>query len=176
MKRIPVLIFGLLIAGCVTPPQTTEEVRVGVKKGAAMTKTEQLAVNRPFAATFRDLKTHADKCLNVTVSGSTPGRYGPIMESIRFRSSSKTTNDKTGETVVQMDKRATGKMPEGGYYVMLADIEGVAANKTMVTIYGHSVGYGNVFESIFAWAQGKKQACPKFPMGGAGWSFTYHNN
>ncbi|MGH7380870.1 MAG: hypothetical protein ACREKR_01380 [Candidatus Methylomirabilales bacterium] len=174
MKRISILIFVVLIAGCVTPPQTPEEVRVGVKKGAAMTKTEQTTVNRPFAATFRDIKTHADKCLNVTVTGSTPGRYGPMVESLRYRSSSKTTNERTGETVVQMDSRATGKMPEGGYYLMLADIEGVSANKTMVTIYGHSVGYGSVFEAILAWAQGKKQACPKFPMGGLGKSFTYH--
>jgi hypothetical protein len=174
MKRIAVLIFAVLIAGCVTPPQTTEEVRVGVKKGAAMTKTEQTTVNRPFAATFRDVKTHADKCLNVTVTGSTPGRYGPIAESIRYRSSSKTINERTAETVVQMDKKATGKMPEGGYYLMLADIESVSANQTMVTIYGHSIGYDSVFEAIVAWAQGKKHPCPKFPMGGLGKSFTYH--
>ena len=37
MRKIVVLVFGILLAGCVTPPQTPGEVRVGVKGGAMMT-------------------------------------------------------------------------------------------------------------------------------------------
>lgn len=175
MKKMVMLSFVVLFAGCVTPPQTVEDLRAGVKSGAAMTQTEQEEVKRPFAATFHAIKRHADKCLNVTITGSTPGRYGPMVESVRYRSHSKMTSHKTGEMVIQMDKKATGKMPPGGYYVMLADIERIAKNKTNVTIYGASVGYDNVFESVFAWARGQRQKCPRFPMGGLGQSFTYHN-
>ncbi len=175
MKKIAILVPVVLFAGCVTPPQTIEELRAGVQSGAAMTKIEQEEVKRSFTTTFNDIKTNADRCLNVTVIGSTPGRYGPMVESVRYRSNSQMTSDKTGETVIQLDKKATGKMPEGGYYVMLADVEGTSPNKTKVTIYGSSVGYDNVFGSIFSWARGKKKDCPKFPMGGLGQSFKYHN-
>jgi len=176
MKRIVILIMAGLVTGCVTPPQTVEELREGVRGGAAFTKMEQQGFNRSFAETFEAVKKNADKCLNVTVTGSTPGNYGPIIESVRYRSHSKMTGKKTAEMVLQQDARATGKMPEGGYFVMLTDIEGASSNKTNIKIYGSSVGYDNVFKSIFAWAQGQKQDCPKFPLGGSGKSFTYHGN
>ncbi len=174
MKRMVILILAGLVTGCVTPPQTVEELREGVRRGAAFTKMEQEEVNRPLTETFEAVKKNADKCLNVTVTGSTPSNYGPVTESIRYRSHSKMTSKKTAEMVLQQDARATGKMPEGGYFVMLTDIERASSNKTNVTIYGASVGYDNVFKSILAWARGEKQECPKFPMGGLGKSFKYH--
>jgi hypothetical protein len=70
------------------------------------------------------------------------------------------TGKAKGEMVMQMDARASGKMPEGGYYNLLADVEEISSNKTRVTIYGSSVGYGDVFEAIFDWAKGKDGACP----------------
>jgi hypothetical protein len=174
MKRLVILIAAALVTGCVTPPQTVQELREGVRNGAVLTKMEQGEVKRPFVETFKSVWANATKCLNVTITSTTPGNYGPVVESIRYRSNSKLTGKKTAEMVLQQDAQATGKMPEGGYYVMLADIEGVSPNKTNVTIYGSSIGYDNVYQSIFAWARGESKSCPKFPMGGAGKSFTYH--
>ncbi len=171
-----ILILAGFVTGCVTPPQTVEELREGVRGGAAFTKMQQDVVNRPFTETFEAVKKSANKCLNVTITGSTASNYGPVIESVRYRSHSKMTSKKTAEMVLQQDARATGKMPEGGYFVMLTDIERASSNKTNITIYGASVGYDNVFKSILAWARGEKQGCPKFPMGGLGKSFKYHDN
>jgi hypothetical protein len=176
MKKIMILIMAGLVTGCVTPPQTVDELREGVKGGAAFTKMEKKEVNRSFAKAFDAVKKNADKCLNVTVTSSTPDRYGPVVSHIRYRSNSKKTGSKTAEMVLQQDARATGKMPEGGYFVMLTDIVGDGSNKTQITIYGGSVGYDNVYQSIWAWAQGQKMGCPKFPMGGFGYSYTYHDH
>jgi hypothetical protein len=170
-----ILIIAGIVTGCVTPPQTVDELRDGVKGGAALTKIEQAEINRPFAKTFAAIKNNADKCLNVTFTGTTPNTYGPVRESIRYRSSSKMTGKTTAQMVLQQDKKATGKMPEGGYFVMLTDIEGTS-DKTNVTIYGSSIGYDNVFKSVFAWAKGEKQPCPKFPTGAWGKSAKYHSN
>ncbi len=171
-------IIGLLLflAGCVTPPQTTSELRMGVEKGAVMTKKEHIDVNRSFNSTYKSIKKNADKCFNVSVTSSTPGRYGPISSTIRWRSSSEKTGKGKAETVIQQDARATGQMPEGGYFVMLVDTEALTAKKTRVTVYGSSVGYGKVFKSVFAWANGKEHKCPKKPFGGIGSKFKYHNN
>ena len=165
MKRIVILVVAGFVTGCgVTPPRTAEELREGVRRGAAFTKMEQEEVNRPFAETFEAIKKNADKCMNVTVIGSTWGKYGPVMESVRYRSYSKMTSEQTAETVLQ----------QSGSFVMLTDIEPTSSlNKTRVSMYGASVGYDNVFKSIFAWARGEKQKCPKFPMGGLGRSFKY---
>lgn len=175
MKKIIPIIFLVVLGGCVTPPQTTQELRIGVQKGAALSKMEQIEVNRPFNDTFNSIKKNADKCFNVTVTSSTPTKYGPAYSTIRWRSGSKKTGENKAETVIQVDARATGKMPPGGYYTMLVDTEALSANKTKVTIYGSSVGYNEVFKSFFAWAEGKEHKCPKKPFGGLGSRFEYHN-
>jgi len=174
MRKVAALVICTLLSACVTPPQTPGEVRDGVKRGAMMTKTERQEVNRPIKAVFADIETNTDKCLNVTVRSSTPGTYGPVAESIPYHARSRMVGDKAGETVFQHSQRATGQMPEGGYFVMVMDTEEIGPNKTGVTIYGPSIGFQNIYDSVLAWAKGEKKACPKFPYDGGGQSFEYH--
>ena len=175
MRKVFVFVFSTLLAGCVTPPQTPGEVRQGVKSGAMMTKIERQEVNRTFKTVFADVKANTDKCLNVTVIGSTPGTYGPVVESVPYYARSRLIGDKVGETVLQHSKRATGRMPEGGYFVMVMDTEESGPNKTAVTIYGPSIGFQNIYDTVLAWAKGEKKSCPKFPYDGGGNSFQYHS-
>jgi hypothetical protein len=165
----------LLLAGCVTPPQTPDELRNGVRAGATMTQMKSADIDRPLPAAFKNLKTRADKCLNVTIVGSTPGTYGPVMESTTFRSSSRMIGKDKGETLLQMDSRATGRMPSGGYYVLVADTEAVSGRKTRVTVYGASMGYDGVFEAIMAWSAGKSHDCPAIAGPRMGRDYRYHN-
>jgi hypothetical protein len=74
----------------------------------------------------------------------------------------------------QQSKRATGDMPEGGYFVMVMDTEDIGPNKTGVTIYGPSIGFQNIYDAVLGWAKGEKKPCPKFPYDGGGQSFEYH--
>jgi hypothetical protein len=181
MERLPsnrrwILLGAMLVlGGCVTPPQTPDELRAGVKAGAAMSKSEKLEVNRPFKSVFAEINTNTDKCLNVTLTSSTPNTYGPMVESIPFHARSRLVSDKAGETIFQHSKHATLKMPDGGYYVMVMDTEASGPNKTLVTIYGPSIGYQNIYDAVFAWAKGEQRACPKFPYDGGGQSFAYHD-
>lgn len=174
MKKILMVAIALLLGGCVTPPQTTQDLRVGVREGARLTKMEQVEVARSFNATFNSIKKNADKCFNLSVTSSTHSKYGPVYSTTRWRSSSEKTGDGMAETVIQLDARATGKMPPGGYFSLLVDIESISKNKIKVTIYGSSIGYGQVFEAIFRWAEGKERKCPKKPFGGLGSKYEYH--
>ena len=45
-------IIAIFFGGCVTPPQTSDEVRQGVKSGAAFTKIERQEINRSFKSVF----------------------------------------------------------------------------------------------------------------------------
>lgn len=174
-QRMALAGIALSVAACVTPPQTTSELREGVKRGAAMAKSERQEVGRPFKSVYADIQANTDRCLNVTLTSSTPGTYGPVMESVPYHARSRLASDKAGETVMQHSKHATLQMPEGGYFVMLMDSEDAGPNKTLVTIYGPSIGFDNIYAAVFAWARGEKQPCPKFPYNGGGQSFRYHN-
>jgi hypothetical protein len=63
--------------------------------------------------------------------------------------------------VLQMDKEATGKMPEGGYFTLLTDIE---STQTRVIIQGPSMPYDDVFDAIFSWTKGKERICHSLPQ------------
>jgi hypothetical protein len=165
----------LLLAGCVTPPQTPDELRAGVRAGAMMTQMKTVEIDRSVSAVFKSLRANADKCLNVTIVGSTPGTYGPVVESTTYRSTSRMVNKGTGETVLQQDARATGRMPPGGYYVLVADTEALSGQKSRVTIYGASVGYDDVFEAIMTWAKGRPHECPAIAGPRMGRDYRYHN-
>jgi len=160
--KILIFISMMLLVGCVTPPQTTSELRQGFQRGAMMTKVDKKEVGRPVNEVFQDIKRNADKCFNIIATGSTPGTYGPVNESTRYRSNSRMTSKTMGEMVIQMDKKASGKMPEGGYFALLTDMESTSRNRTRVTVYGSSVGYNEVFEAIFDWSNGKNRACPNW--------------
>jgi hypothetical protein len=158
------MIVSVFVFSCVTPPQSIPEFREGMKGGGMMTKTDHRDVSRSVNDVFQDVKKNADKCLNVRVTGgSTPGPYGGASQYVTYyHSHSRMTGKTTGEMVMQMDARASGKMPEGGYFTLLTDVESISSSKTRVTIYGPSMGYENVFEAIFDWANGKDRACPSW--------------
>jgi len=160
--KIYLFIAILLLAGCVTPPQTVREFREGFQQGGTFTKIEKKNIQRPFSDVFQNVKTNADKCFNIGVSGSTPGSAVPHKEYTRYRSHSTKTGKAFAETVLQMEKNASGKMPEGGYYAMLTDMEGLTGTSTRVTVYAPSIGYDEVFQAIFEWANGKDRACPNW--------------
>ncbi|HET8761544.1 MAG TPA: hypothetical protein VFN94_10765, partial [Nitrospiria bacterium] len=147
--------------------------------GAMLTRMKAEDINRPSPAAFRDIKTNAhkclNKCLNVTIVGSTPGQYGPMVESTTYRSRSRLIGNGSGETLLQQDDQATGKMPSGGYFVLVADTQALSAQKSRVTIYGASVGYDEVFEAIIAWAKGRPCDCPAIAGPRMGRDYRYHN-
>ena len=149
MKRL-VGILGCLLGACATAPRTTQEVRDGVKGGAAFTRWEERQVHRPFSIVLNDVRSNADRCLNQDARLGGAGPYGS-WGVVHFSSSTSQTSARTGEMVVQ------GR----GAYLLLADVEAAAPKETRVTVYGPSAsGYKDLFDAVFQWAQGKAQECP----------------
>jgi|GEM_PF-2015340 len=180
MKRIYSLLIPVLVgffAGCAThsPVQSVEEMREEVKSGLSGIQTEEFVVNRPFITAYNAVQVNAERCFEVTVTKLSSRDAGTRVESIRYRADSLMIDETAGETYLQLDKKDYGKMPEGGYFVMLADIEAIAANKTRVIIYKVLRGYDKVNHSIVAWAKGSSDECPRFPQEAKDWRFTYHS-
>lgn len=138
-----------------------------VRGGAAFTQIDKYSVTRPFSAVLADIKTNADRCLNTQVRHTFMDSGAVHSETLVWHSYTKRTSQNTAETTVQLDNDAIAatKKPEGGWFKLLADIQGTAANKTDVTVYRVSVpsNFADVSQAIPAWAEGKKAACPQLP-------------
>lgn len=177
MRAFTILILAGIFVGCATtvPPQSVEELREEVRSGPSMIKMAEHEITRPFSLAYNAVQVNAERCFEVTVTMPAPKRPGPGVKPIRYRAESLMTSETTGETFMQLDNEANGPMPEGGYYVLLADIEAISNEKTRLTLYGVLSDYDSVHESIVAWAEGKNDDCPRFPMGALDQTLTYHN-
>lgn len=177
MRAIFILLLAGIFAGCATtvPPLSVEELRDEVQSGPSRIKLAEHEIPRTFSQAYRAVQINAERCFEVTVTMPSAKDSGPTVKSIRYRAESLLTSETTAETFMQLDKKSTGPMPDGGYYVLLADIEAISTDKTKLTIYGVLYGYDNVHESIVAWAKGSNDDCPKFPMGALDQTLTHHN-
>lgn len=177
MRVFLILILAGLFAGCATtiPPQSVEELRDEVQSGPSMIRMAEYEIKRPFNQAYNAVQINAERCFEVTVTMPSGKNVGPKVKFVRYRVDSLMTSETTAETYMQVDKVSKDPMPLGGYYVLLADIEAMSSDTTLLTIYGVLNGYDNVHASIVAWAQGKNDDCPRFPMGALDQTFTYHN-
>ncbi len=95
-----------------------------------------------------------------------------MVESVPYNARAQKRGASSGEILLQQGKRATGQMPEGGYFVMVVDVE-AAGPDSRLTLYGPSFGYGSVYETLVAWGEGEAAECPRFPMGAVGQQMTW---
>jgi len=177
MKNLLILVLAGFIAGCATQPpvQSVEEMRDQIRSGLSGIQMEEYEVERPFIIAYNAVQINAERCFEVTVTKLPSNDPEARVESIRYRSDSLMISETAGETSLQLDKKDSGKMPEGGYFVMFADIEAISSDKTRVTVYKALRGYENVNESIVAWARGNSDECPRFPKEATDWRVTRHN-
>jgi len=177
MRVLIILILAGFFAGCAAtiPPQSVEELRDEVHSGPSMIRMSEHEIMRPFTQAYNAVQINAERCFEVTVTMPSGQNAGPKVKFIRYRTDSLMTSETTAETYMQLDKKSKDPMPLGGYYVLLADIEALSSDKTLLTIYGVLNGYENVHESILAWAKGKNDDCPRFPNGALDQTFTHNN-
>ena len=177
IKGISIFLSAGILAGCATaiPPQSVEELREEVRSGVSRIEVEEYVVKRPFEHSYNAVQTNAERCFEITVSELRNDESEPRPEAMRYRSESLMTSETTGETFLQLDRRDNSKMPDGGYFVLLADLEAMSLRETRLTVYKAMSGYDNINQSIVAWAEGANDECPRFPKGALDGTITYHN-
>ena len=167
LVRLSAVLGGLvtLITGCGNMPLTADEFREAVP-GALTGEVETFEVERPFEAVARTFQEKGPECLNksVTVTSSTPGKYGPQVS--RYTVTYKPTvlmNREKVELHVQHRHDNTLKVyqePEGGYFLLVADAYPVGNNKTRVDIYRPAMGYDVLVKAVKGWCTGDNVGCP----------------
>ena len=148
------------LVGCMPQPKNPTEFRAAVREGGFMTRVEEKTVARGFDSAFGTVSRNSDRCLNTVTHSSTPGTYGPETSSLYFKATVTPKSPQAGEIAVQMNApNMVGDYPEGGVYILVADVEKVDEGSSKVTVYAAGKG-GDMVQSVFDWADGKGDACP----------------
>ncbi len=168
MKRSAVFAAALscaLLSGCAAisgHPQTAEEFRKAVP-GAFLGKVESFEVDRPFSEVARTFQRKAPDCLNVTIKtvSRTNMSYQVIVTTYK---PTVLVNGEKAELHVQFhhDQGVMNvtKEPEGGYYLVVADLFPLGDNRTRVDLYRPSMGYDVLIKGIKGWAASDNSGCP----------------
>ncbi len=168
MKRSAVLAATLscaLLSGCAAisgHPQTAEEFRKAVP-GAFLGKVESFEVDRPFSEVARTFQKRAPECLNVPIKtvSRTNMSYQVIVTTYK---PTVLVNGEKAELHVQFhhDQGVMNvtKEPEGGYYLVVADLFPLGNNRTRVDLYRPSMGYDVLIKGIKGWAASDNSGCP----------------
>lgn len=155
-----------LLTACVQQPQTREEFRTVVTKGAFSAKAENFVVNKSFKQAIPNLTTKTESCLNKVVERSmTQGMYHERSQSTYRANVVRPTANRAEFTMqVKHNPRGVGAdPPPGGYYLIVADIEEASPSSIKVNLYRPTMGHGDTVDAIRNWLQGKDDACPKLP-------------
>ena len=157
---------AVVLSGCVQLPQTSGEFRRAVQGGAFMTRTHSAIVPQSFEAVTANLRKYALPCLGRThtsvVMSSAPGDMSS--GTIIYRPKLQLVGPLSAELTLQMGPTSPGiKVPPGGPFIMLADIESSSVQgQTRLTIYGRTTAKERALadESLPAWALGIPAKCP----------------
>ena len=158
----PLLLLFCFTACAAPPQQSSSGLREALKTSPERFRTEKKEVNRPFLPVFSAVQDNANRCLNTSVTAA-PVSDGQPKMIVRYRSYAKKTSSMSAEVVLQSYGRADKESPLQWNYVLVADIEAIAADRTRVTISGPTILFGDIFDAIFTWAAGKSRTCPSVP-------------
>ena len=155
--RVPIrstLLAALLLAGCANP-QTADEFR-------QKTKVDAREVNRPLREVAATLRSRAPECLSATVRRTVPGPTYHVID-VAYKPTVVVT-DRRAELHLQMryvrGVATTVGEPEGGYYVLVADVYAVDSKHSRAEMFASGAGYDPVIRAINGWVTGKDLGCP----------------
>ena len=145
-------------------PQTAEEFRREVAKGARGAKMETRVVDLPFEEVYRALEARTTPCLDVTVQRSAHVGYWERSSSDYNPTLRRLGRDRA-EFILQVahNPRGVGHTPPpGGLYLMVADVQRAGASRTEVVLYSPTIGaFKRIPASFMQWAEGSSTDCPK---------------
>ena len=163
LRRSFLPIAFLVLAGCFSMPQTAEEFRHAVP-GSFSAKHQTYEVERSYRKIASTLRRKADQCFNVAVEVRSTG-YGSSSSWTDYYKPTIVVGDQRTELHLQQHKNQKmlikpHKEPEGGYYLLVIDVNKLSQNKVKVDMYFPRMGYDHVVEAIDGWIRGTSNLCP----------------
>lgn len=161
----PIAFACALLSGCAAMtghPQTAEEFRKAVP-GAFTAEEESFEVDRPFAEVARTFQEKAPECLAVTVRSVSRVNMSYQVNLTTYKPTV-LVNGHKAELHVQFHHdngvMNVTKEPDGGYYLLVADLFPVGNDRTRVDLYRPSMGYDVLIKGVKGWAKSPNSGCP----------------
>ena len=168
MKRLMLLAAFCAVpalTGCATShPQTAEEFRQAVPD-AFTAKKETFEVERPFDEVASTFQKMAPKCLNVRVKTTSQTRTSYQVIVTQYKPTVLVSAGKAELHVQQEHVQGVMNVtavPEGGYYLMVADAYPIDSKRTGVDLYRPAFGHDVLVRAAKGWATGENVGCPDF--------------
>jgi hypothetical protein len=153
----------LLLTGCVAShPQNAEEFRVAVP-GAFMAMTETVEVDRAFRDVSATFRKKAPECLNVKVEMTEQSATSYHVVVTAYKPTVMVSDQRAELHVQQTHEKGVlnvTEVPDGGYYLLVADAYPMENNRTRLELFGPSRGYDVLIRAVKGWASGENLGCP----------------
>ena len=154
-----------LLSGCAAMtghPQNAEEFRKAVP-GAFMGKVETFEVDRPFSEVARTFQEKAPECLDVSIR-TVSRTYMSYQVIVTTYKPTVLVNGQKAELHLQFHHEQgvlnVTEEPDGGYYLLVADLFPLGENRTRVDLYRPSMGYDVLVKGVKGWAASDSSGCP----------------
>jgi len=159
------IIAAAFCIGCVTAPQSRDELKTTAKNHPSMSIAETHTANRRFEDVAVTLQSKWRECYSVQVTTARTTQSG--MTTSRYRDSFHPRVRKVNNSLIEMTLQMTtegmvmlSKVPEGGDYLVALDIVRLSGNKTRLDWYSPAWGWKDGWEATKQWGDGKNVPCP----------------
>lgn len=162
-----IFVFLLIAGGCAPAPKTAAEFRSGVQAGMFAHAHEHVEVNASTKKVSDLLEKMGNECLDISINRRVDfgGRVG---HSYWDYSTEMKREKESSEFVLRLklsgNVLSTQKEPEGGYYVLLADVKATGKKKSEVDIYYQKYQVGEAAKAIKSWLIGVNRECPDMTL------------
>lgn len=160
--RIGTLLVTVMLVGCVTTPQTRDELKTTMKEHPSLSIADSYTTNRPFEEVVGMLERKWKECYSVrNTTTRTEGGMTKSKISDTYHPKSHKVNNSLVEMTLQMTTEGAtmlNKVPPGGEYRVALDIVRLAGNKTKLSWYS-TAGWADTWEINKQWSDGKNVAC-----------------
>ena len=154
---------SLMLTACVTShPQNAEEFRA-TAPDAFMGMKETVQVDRSFSDVAATFRKKAPECLNVKVEMTEQSATSYHVVVTAYRPTVIVNNERAELHVQQTHEKGVlngTAVPDGGYYLLVADAYPMDSSRTRLELFGPSRGYDVLIRAVKGWASGENLGCP----------------
>lgn len=167
IHRLCLLITALAFTACALGmkgmPMNAEEARQMFPK-SIMGEYRTFEADRSYSRVSKTIEKKAHECFNVSVEVTSHG-YGSASHWIDYYKPTVIAGSKRTELHLQQHKKQKNLIkpyeePEGGYYMLVVDIDRISANRVKTHMYVPKIGYDHVVAAIEGWIKGTSSLCP----------------